>query len=92
MIVNQPRNHPIHIYAVCVNDGPSRLKKPVLDNLKAGEVYTVYHVSTMLNASTGDDGLCFYVKDQSGRKIEPHEDAPAWSADRFKVLFEQWLN
>lgn len=91
MLVNRPKENPIQLYAMCVDDASSNHRKPKLDWIKVGEIYTVYSIAKALN-STGDNDMCFYIKDRTGRKIQAHKDVPAWRADRFQVLFEQCLN
>lgn len=84
-------------YVRCIDDGPSNIKKPILDWIKKGEVYTAYSFAQSLNS----DDMSYYIKDSSGKKIEAHDGVPTWRADRFEPailipnsppLFIQYLN
>lgn len=89
MIVNVPKQLPFVHYVRCIDDSPSVNKKPVIDWVKAGEIYTVYSIAKPLNSNSV---AAYYIKDQEGRKIEGHEGVPAWMAERFVLLYTQYLN
>jgi len=88
MKVNTPREIPMCYYVRCIDDSPSKINKPVTDVLVKGQIYTAYSLAKSLNS----EDLSYYIKDASGRKIEAHEGVPTWRAERFEVLFEQYLN
>lgn len=101
MKVNIPEKQPFCLYVRCIDDSPSITRKPVLDRIHKGEVYAVYAMANALNSTSGN--VAYYIKDQSGRKVEAHDGVPTWRAERFEpalpltedpyiCMFMQYLN
>jgi len=83
MIVNVPKEIPFAYYVRCIDDSPSVNRKPVIDWVVKGQIYTVYSVAKALNTNSI---AAYYIKDMDGRKVEGHEGIPAWMAERFELV------